>query len=213
MSFVLWSVFIWGSISMYCLSYFYYTLDEGSTRPGADNIRDTSLNQTILIWVLPIQITGLMFLSTIGTVLYHRVNPKIILIICTLIMVACLTAVSYSSNWWQFLFLYGFGFPMSLGPSYFIPVMCAWEWFPEYKSTVTGCILYGLGFGPFIFGFISTAITNPNDVKPDVEGIYFPIEVANRFPHMIRICMACWTTILVIAICLIRRNPDFEGQG
>lgn len=90
-----------------------------------------------------------------------------------------------------------------------MPVMCAWEWFPKRRSTVTGCILCGYGFGAFIFGIITTAIANPNDLKPDIDGLYFPIEVANKVPLMLRVCTACWGALFTIAICTIKRNPEF----
>jgi OFA family oxalate/formate antiporter-like MFS transporter len=44
--------------------------------------------------------------------------------------------------------------------------MCAWEWYPNNRGIITGIILAGFGFGAFFYGFISTAIVNPNNLKP-----------------------------------------------
>ncbi len=49
-------------------------------------------------------------------------------------------------------------------------------------------ILAGFGFGAFIFGFITTAIVNPDNVKvidpksKDPNAGYYPKEVADRVP-------------------------------
>jgi len=75
---------------------------------------------------------------------------------------------SYMHNWWTFVFFYAVLFPIGIGIVYWIPIICAWEWFPERKGLVTGAILAGYGFGSFIFGFLSTAMVNPNNVRPEI---------------------------------------------
>jgi hypothetical protein len=62
------------------------------------------------------------------------------------------------------LFLYGIIFPIGIGLTYFIPLMCGWEWMPNNKGLVSGIILCGFGFGSFIFGFVAMAIVNPNNI-------------------------------------------------
>ena len=65
------------------------------------------------------------------------------------------------------MFFYCVGFPIGIGMTYWTPIMCGWEWFPNNKGLVSGLIVAGFGFGAFFFGFISTAIINPNDEKAD----------------------------------------------
>jgi hypothetical protein len=48
-----------------------------------------------------------------------------------------------------------------------VPIICSWEWFPDNKGLVGGLILSGYGFGAFVFGFISTAIVNPDNESVD----------------------------------------------
>ena len=85
------------------------------------------------------------------------------------------------------MFWYCICFPLGIGTVYWTPIMCGWEWFPENKAIVSGLILSGFGFGSFIFGFITTDIVNPNDLRPDYvdEGVkdkLFPLEVAELVP-------------------------------
>ena len=101
------------------------------------------------------------------------------------------------------------------GMSYLVPLICAWEWFPERKGMMTGLIVGGYGFASFIFAFLSTKLVNPNDMKPDIydatnKVTYFGDEVADRVPYMIRTLASIWTIFVVIAVCLITRKPQSE---
>ena len=58
-------------------------------------------------------------------------------------------------------------FPIGVGLVYWPPIMCGWEWFPNNKGLISGLIVAGFGFGAFIFGFVSTELVNPNNLKAD----------------------------------------------
>ena len=58
-------------------------------------------------------------------------------------------------------------------------------WFVDNKGVVSGIIIGGFGFGAFIFGFISTAIANPDNLPvrvpqdgSDLTDELFPESVA-----------------------------------
>lgn len=87
--------------------------------------------------------------------------------------------------------------------------MCGWEWFPNKRATASGVLLAGYASGPFLFGFISTALVNPDDLKPVDDGKYFPVEVANRVPRMLRISTMCWAVMILISLLTVKRNPRF----
>jgi hypothetical protein len=86
--------------------------------------------------------------------------------------------------------IYACVFPVGVGVCYWTPIMCGWEHIPSRKGLVSGLILGGFGFGAFIFGFISTHITNPNNLhkmsdpalinNPDFG--YFPKSVSDKVP-------------------------------
>jgi len=109
---------------------------------------------------------------------------------------------------------YGIGFPMGIGLCYWPPIMCAWEWFPENKGFITGLVLGAYGFGSFIYSFLTQKIANPDNLPPVLlnDGStdkFFPIEVANRVPMMLRICVLCWFCQILFGLLTITRNPDF----
>jgi len=73
------------------------------------------------------------------------------------------------------------------------------------------------GFASFIFGYVSSALVNKEDVQPDIphdgsgdKDKLYPKNVAERVPHMLRICLICWFCFCVIAISFVSRNPKFK---
>ena len=52
--------------------------------------------------------------------------------------------------------------------SFWPPIMCGWEWFPERKGLITGLIVGAFGYSPSIFDNISTAVANPMHENPKV---------------------------------------------
>lgn len=129
------------------------------------------------------------------------------------IMIGAILIASYMKTWWSFIALYSFVFPIGIGLVYWPPIISAWEWFPNRKGLISGLIIGAFGFGAFIFGFVTTAIANPNDAKPQVpedgstKDKLFPKEVAEKVPDMIRTCAYCWSALVVISACLVTRNP------
>ena len=127
----------------------------------------------------------------------------------------CIVSVycaSLVTKWNQFIILYSICFPTGIGLLYWTPIFCAWEHFPLRKGMATGLILGGFGFGAFIFGFISTAIANPNNlfkVEDDNGIMYFPEEVADTVPKMLRFIATIWIILSTVGVLFISRQEDF----
>ena len=142
-------------------------------------------------------------------------HPAMILTIGSLIMIAGVLIASVMKNWWAFVFFYCVVWPFGIGLVYWPPIMCGWEWFPNNKGLVSGLIVGGYGFGAFIFGFISTAIANPDNEKPETpkdgstEDKLFPRSVADNVPEMFELCLYFWIALCIIAILTVRRNPEY----
>lgn len=65
---------------------------------------------------------------------------------------------------------------------------------------MTGLVLCGFGFGAFVFNLISTAVVNPHGI--DAVGGFYPPEVYENFPKMMRVLVIIWAGITVISIFL-----------
>lgn len=58
---------------------------------------------------------------------------------------------SYTKSLPAFICTYGIMSGVGVGITYFVPMICGWEYFPSRKGLVTGIIVGAYGFGPFIF--------------------------------------------------------------
>lgn len=102
---------------------------------------------------------------------------------------------------------------LGCGICYFIPLICGWEWFPDKKGLVTGCILGGYGFGSFIFSQVSTKLVNPNGENPSLLDpnnpniTFYDTDVSDRVPFMIQTLVYIWAGLCFVGVLLIERKP------
>ena len=81
---------------------------------------------------------------------------------------------------------------------------------------VSGTISGGFGFGAFIFGFISFAIANPDNLKPEypVDGgnIFHPDSpVSSQAPRMLRTNAAIWACLALVGILLVKKKQSVNS--
>lgn len=89
---------------------------------------------------------------------------KVLMIIgSTLCLIAILIA-SKMQTWFYFVFFYAVVFPMGVGLVYWPPILSSMEWFPERKGLISGLIIGAFGFGATVFGFITRAVVNPDNL-------------------------------------------------
>ena len=98
---------------------------------------------------------------------------------------------SFATTVCTFAIFYGSMGGIGCGINYFIPIVCAWEYFPHKKGLCTGILVGACGIGQFIFTQISTRIMNPLDLNASIliteDLSFFSAEVANNVPRMLRI--------------------------
>ena len=124
------------------------------------------------------------------------------------------------STWWGFFAFYAVGYPIGIGFIYWPTIICSWEWFPERKGMISGLTIGSFGMGAFIFNFITTAIVNPDNLKPGIPDApgpptndnLFSIELAKRVPYMMNFCLAIWAALALVAMLTVTRNPEYGKQ-
>ena len=79
------------------------------------------------------------------------------------IALTSLFLTSFCTDLGTFVFLYGVTNGLGTGMCYFVPLVCAWEYFPEKQGLITGVMLGAYGFASFFFGLLSTFVVNPNN--------------------------------------------------
>jgi hypothetical protein len=101
------------------------------------------------------------------------------------------------------------------GLTYLPPLICAWEWFPDYKGLITGLLFSGYGFSSFFFSLLSTELINPEDKRPSIydrnqDVTYFDRSVAGNVPYMFRVHVFISTFFFATSILLMNRKPLTE---
>ena len=93
-----------------------------------------------------------------------------------------------------------------------VPVHHAWLWFPERPGLFSGLIITGFGFGALIFNTMSLFLVNPNNESANADG-KFSDDVNDKFPHMLRIVILCFTIMTLVAIALISPGPEESSEA
>ncbi|CAI2363853.1 unnamed protein product [Moneuplotes crassus] len=189
--------YLWGNISVYVTSYFYM------------HDREITLDDTSLIF--PIQMVGMILFVPVAPFALKVLPPWLCCLIGSCIAIGAAIIASFTTNFIIFMVLYGFFFGLGCGIAYLAPIITSWDYFPERKGLVSGIILAGYGLGPFIFGYISSAIANPENESPThaVEGgvIFSPDhQISTRAPQMIRVNALAWLGLIIISSPFIRKR-------
>ena len=144
--------FLWSNISLYVISYFHAS--------------NPDLKYDFIMFIDVILIGSEVCGYQIGSYLLQkqRWNPKLILCLGGGIALTSLLLTSFTTSLNMFVFLYGVTNGLGTGMCYFVPLVCAWEYFPEKQGLITGIMLGAYGFASFFFGLISTFVVNPNNV-------------------------------------------------
>ena len=198
-------MYLWGNVSGYVVSYYHMLGDEKAT-------------MTLAVACLPLSFFVQTCFNPLGAFWQKKYNPKLVILLGVSIMSGSILFASYMKTWWSFVAFYCFGYPAGIGIVYWVPIMCGWEWFPENKGLVSGLVVGGYGFGAFIFGFVTTAIANPENLKASVPSDgsttdkIFPDSVAEQVPYMYRFCFWIWTALGLLAVFGVSRNPEFVRQ-
>lgn len=131
------------------------------------------------------------------------------------ILLMAVFLVSFVTSYIGYVMLYGFGFGLTSGIMYLVPLNTGFK-FPIKKGYVSGIIIAGYGFGAFFFNIIAQNIVNPDNLKPEVMiggHKYFCSEVADRVPLMFRILFGCYLLLTTVGILLIKEpDPDLMEE-
>ena len=67
-----------------------------------------------------------------------------------------------------FLTVYAVLGGIGFGIIYFVPILCAWTYFPNRRNLVAGLILMCFSLNAIVTSAITTHIVNPYNDKPDI---------------------------------------------
>jgi len=150
-------------------------------------IYDKSVDQDFIFYVD----VGLVLLNVVGNNIgayllnKRRWSPKIMVTLGGFISLGGYLTASFQTSLNNFLIAYSLG-SFGNGMMFMVPLVCAWDYFPERKGLTTGVIEASYGLGPFFYNRFATYLINPDDANAPIEinkdVHYFTKEVAERVP-------------------------------
>lgn len=194
--------FLWGNISVYVLSYFHYYNPDASF----------SFVFLVDMFLVLFNLTGYQ----VGTFLFkvRGWHPKIVLAIGAVLSLLGNFLSSYTTTIAPYLACYTLMNGIGCGMCYMVPLICGWEHLPSKRGLVTGICLGGYGFGSFIFSQVSSALVNPDKTPviddPSQEVNFYPADVADNVPFMIRNLVYIWIGLVVVSVPMISRPAKTE---
>lgn len=164
---------IWGYINVYIISYF-HSMDEELTVKNTNLILTLSLSPMLLTPIFSIQLA-------------EKIGFKNLIRFTTLLFSISVIISSYQSNFYTFIFFYGFLCTWAVGFSLNPIIYIIWSFYPNQKGKITG-ILFGMfSITPTIMVPIISAYLNPENHRAEkINGnVYFSENVYENVPNMI----------------------------
>jgi len=197
---MLGAFYIWGTISVYVAS-FYRQFDKDITSRELGTF-------------MPIRAVMLMFLLPIGSMLEKTYGPRKIIGIGAICMTVSVFILGFikSPFWFVAIFSFGFGVPTI---AFYVPMMCAWRYFPEKRGLITGLSVCGFSLGSLIFSYLSRILVNPNDEAPKefqsgaIKDHYFEENVYKNVPRLFITLSIIWGLILAYVV-FVTQDPPKE---
>jgi MFS family permease len=87
----------------------------------------------------------------IASQLSHLLSPQRQIFIGGSIFCGSMFLAQYATTFIEFFFVYAILMGLGFGLLYFLPVQCAWTFFPDHTSTVGGIILCFYSIGAVLF--------------------------------------------------------------
>ena len=147
-------VSIWGNVVIYLTSKYHAT--------------ESDLTTQFALIVFPTTYFVGSIAMQLGSYLMDKIHPRLQMALGAAIFVVSIFCAQYPTTFAGFLFVYAVCSGIGFGIVYFLPVLCAWSYFPAYRNLCAGSILCCFSLAAIMDSAYTTALINPNNEKPDV---------------------------------------------
>ena len=145
---------IWGNIVIY----------ETSKLRG----HDPQLSLQFSIIVFPAILAVGSIAMQLGNVLMDHINPRAQVLLGGLIWTVAVFCAKFPLSFPVFLCVYSVLGGLGFGICYFVPILCAWSYFPTKRNLVAGSILCCFSLNAIVCSTITTKMCNPMNEEPDI---------------------------------------------
>ena len=104
----------------------------------------------------------------IGSYLMDRIHPRLQMTIGLIIFSSSIFLCQFCTTFTGFVLVYSICAGTGFGIVYFLPILCAWSYFPGYRNLCAGFILCCFSLAAILDSAYSKFIVNPDNEKPDL---------------------------------------------
>ena len=104
----------------------------------------------------------------IGNVLMDYLNPRLQVLLGGLIWICAVYLAQFPVSFPVFLCVYSLLGGLGFGICYFVPILCAWSYFPTKRNLVAGSILCCFSLNAIVCSTVTTNMVNPMNEEPDI---------------------------------------------
>jgi len=105
----------------------------------------------------------------LGAWLLHKINLRLQLFIGSAIYCSAIYLAQYMDHYDSFVLVYSLMSGFGIGIIFFLPIACAWSYFPTIKPLVAGSILSWCSLSSILYIYLSRQVLNPLMEHPTIE--------------------------------------------
>ena len=130
---------------------------------------DPNLSLQFTIIVFPFTLAVASVAMQVGNKLLDYLSPRLQVCLGGIIYVCAVFCAQFALSFPLFLVIYSVLAGIGFGIVYFVPLLCAWSYFPTKRNLVAGFILMCFSLNAILCSTITTNMVNPNNDKPDIQ--------------------------------------------
>lgn len=146
---------IWGNIVIY----------ETSKLRGHDP--DLSLQFSIIVFPCILAVGSIAMQA--GNTLMDLMAPRMQIVLGGLIWVGAVYCAQFPMSFTTFLLVYSVFGGIGFGIVYFVPLLCAWSYFPNTRNLVAGFVLCAFSLNAIMCSSITTKMVNPDNQPANIK--------------------------------------------
>lgn len=145
---------IWGNIVIYVTSKYRET--------------DPNLSTQFTLIVFPATLAIGSIAMQLGAQMMDFIGPRTQTVLGGIIFSTSIYLAQFTTTFGAFISLYAVAAGVGFGIVYFLPLLCAWTYFPNKRNLVAGFILCAFSLNAIAMSRLTTYIVNPDNEKPDI---------------------------------------------
>ena len=148
-------------------------------------------------------------------------NPRLQIVTGGLIWVSAIYCAQFPMSFTAFMIVYSVIGGIGFGIVYFVPLLCAWSYFPTKRNLVAGFVLCAFSLNAIVTSAVTQQIVNPLNDDPSITielgkntESFFPVnsyqveQLPRMWTRLSQIALLCF----ILSLPLLTKKPDDVTQ-